>query len=121
MELRSRPNDRENERGRGPAHRHQLRDNLQRLLWSERPVELRHVDELFFVWPVLDSQGWLRLGAISIGSVDLDTIRGMDVAFERAVGMGALSLRAVDILGRTGMGVDTRLRITLFWLRLPRL
>ena len=68
------------------------------------------MDELFVVWAVLDSQGWLRLGAVSIGSVDLDTIHGMDLAFERTVGMGALSLRPMGILVRTGLGVDTWLR-----------
>ena len=71
------------------------------------------MDQLLFVRPLLDTASRLRLGSLSNGTVALDPVRRLDVAIERAVGLGSLSLRALGIPPGIRLGMGTRLRLTI--------
>ena len=71
------------------------------------------MDELLIVRSLLDSAREPGLGPLSARPVDLDSRCRLDVAFERALGLGSLSLRAMGLLVWSWLGVDTRLRIFL--------
>src|SRR6266567_443563 len=111
MELRSRHDNRSHQRRSRTGRRYQLRDGQYRLLWSERPLELRHVDQLLFLRSMLDTARRFRLGPVPIRPMALDTRRRVDVALKRTVGLGSLSLRPMVIPVGTRMGLDTGLRL----------
>ena len=71
------------------------------------------MDKLLLVWPVLDTSCRRGLGPVSHGSMALDTVDRLDVAIERTVGLGALSLRPVGLLAGAWVGMGTRLRTDL--------
>ena len=70
---------------------------------------------------MLDTSRGFRLGPVSTGAVVMDTFRGLDLAFERAVGLGALSLWTMVIFAGHRLGMDTGVRLDLSRIRLQGL
>src|SRR5205807_8914859 len=89
---------------------HAIRDHLQRLLWRQRSVILRLVVQRCELWLLLaTARRRLWMGAVSAGPVGVDALRRLDVDFERAVGMGAIPLRALGIDAGLWLGLGAGL------------